>query len=106
MVSGAAALVSLPIGLRVNVYANGPLDFTLDIDGYFAPDVARTAVGLIPLANTRRFLETRPSPGYYSAQGALAAGVERSWKLTDVTYEGVTIPGEAVVLLATVTALP
>jgi hypothetical protein len=54
-----------------------------------------------------RLVDTRKgTEAYYSGDGALSPSVERAYPLSGVFVNGIGAPSTAVVLLATVTALP
>ncbi len=103
----------------ISIFSFQTTDILLDVTGYYAPpgtpdpnNANRTDTGLVyyPLPQPIRLIDTRNSPGTvakFPGGGPIKAGTVQSYNVSNLNFQGVTIPATAKALVGnTQVALP
>jgi thermitase len=99
-----AFTVSLNSSGQFSIYATTGINFIIDITGYYA--APSSGLYYHPLPNPIRLLETRPGfSGHYTPGTPLPAGTDYNLVGRNLTYNGITIPNSAQVLVGNATVV-
>ncbi len=105
VVSETAVLVRIGTDSTVNFSPNKNLHLIVDVDGFYSRSAT---LGFVPLRNAIRLINTRRTGGYYANDKPFRGETfepERTYKIAGVTYNGITIPTNAKVVVCTLTAV-